>query len=177
MMTPSAADLARPVPDIAGKRLASDLDKPHDCACKNRAARRAQQSTDNGKEANTEDHGKETNATKKLKRYDGFSIDMNKEPRHDDNDIESPPATAGGKRSASHQAVSSSENKKKELELDARRLRLEQKRAKWAIASWRKDMELEKMRLENERMKLANKQLQVKIKHRALELGMELEMI
>jgi hypothetical protein len=177
MMTPNATDLARPVPDIAGKRPASDLDKPHDCACKNRAARRALQSTDNGKEANTEDHGKETNATKKLKRYDGFAIDIKKEPHQDDSDIESPPATAGGKRSASHQAVSSSENKKKELELDARRLRLEQKRAKWAIASWRKDMELEKMRFENERMKLANKQLQVKIKRRALELGMEPDMI
>nr|XP_051211637.1 uncharacterized protein LOC127329134 [Lolium perenne] len=176
-MTPSATDPARPVLDIAGKRLESDLDKLHDCACKNRAARRAQQSTDNGKEANTEDHGKETNATKKLKRYNGFAIDINKEPHHDDSYIESPPATAGGKRSVPHRAVSSLEIQKKELELDARRLRLEQKRAKWAIASWRKDMELEKMRLENERMKLANKQLQVKIKHRALELGMELEMI
>jgi hypothetical protein len=177
MMTPSATDPARPIPDLAGKRPASDLDKPHDCACKNRAARRAQQSTDNGKEANTEDHGKETNATKKLKRYNSFAIDINKEPHHEDSYIESPPATAGGKRSAPYRVVSSSENKKKKLELDARRLRLEQKRAKWAIASWRKDMELEKMRLENERMKLANKQLQVKIKRRALELGMEPDMI
>jgi hypothetical protein len=33
------------------------------------------------------------------------------------------------------------------------------------------------MRFENERMKLANKQLQVKIKRRALELGMEPDMI
>jgi hypothetical protein len=80
---------------------------------------------DKGKEANTEDHSKETNTTKKLKRYNGFTIDINKEPHQDDSDIESPAATAGGKRSAPYRVVSSSENKKKKLELDARRLRLE----------------------------------------------------
>jgi hypothetical protein len=180
-MIPNTADPTSSVPGVAGKRPASDLDKLHDCACKRAAHRRAQSTGNgngNGKEPNTQDHGKkaDANGAKKLKRYKGFAIDINEEPHHHDSDLESPPA-AGGKRSVPHRALPSSENEKKELEIDARRLRLEQQRVKWAIASLRKDTELERMRLENERMKVANNQLRVKIKRRALELGIKLDMI
>ncbi|CAM0904670.1 unnamed protein product [Alopecurus aequalis] len=165
-------DQPRLISDISGKS-SSDLDKQPGCGCK-RALNQRHQSTNNGKEVNTQDQGKDANASgsKKLKRYKGFTIDINKVPQHDESDHEIPLATRG-KRAAPHQEISL-DNKKKELEIDAKRLKLEKQRLKWASESLRYDMELKKMRLENDRMKVENKQLWVKIKRRALELGVKL---
>ena len=190
-MIPVDPDQSRPVSGIAGKRSTSDLDKQEGCPCKKRVSSQRHQSTGNGnstgtgtgnnngkgKEAKAQDHGKDAKAsgTKKLKRYKGVAIDINKVPQHDDSDLESHPAT-GGKRSAPHHDLSL-ENKKKELEIEAKRLKLEKQRVKWANESLRKDMELERMRLENDRMMVENNQLRVKIKRRALELGVRVDMI
>lgn len=117
--------------------------------------------------------------TKKLRRHDGLIIDINKAPHCDDDNFTIP--LASGKQKSAPPPPPSPHRllllkiKKQQRDISAKRVALKQQHCGWASANLKKDLELEKMRLENKMMKLDNELLEAQVKYKEEELGLHVK--
>lgn len=165
-------------PSIAMKLSASNDDELHGGQSKEAPQQQQQDAgqdaqitvaSDKGKETSAQDHDVGTTPHDKLKQQEGLAIDINKALQHDDSFVDNP--SAYNRKSSPH--CLSLEIKKREMEIDAQMLELEERRLRWTKASRKKDRELEKMQLENDRMKLENKRMWVQLKLKEREVGVK----